>query len=260
MTDRTIDQADLEFVVKMTKKKVLVIDVAPPELYGKKSSIIVCCSEYVADEQFPKGSVVIAVLGGAIHLIETHSMDDDSEAVATFLRHQIKVAQENNPDFSVNLIVDVPCIGLDVDGPLDVVQQINSMVCGMEIIDLNPGTEVSCFLRVNTGAGGTFYKIDKNRWRQWFTTYEISVLDLLNDDDPGADDGLGPNDMATGGYKDTGFGARPVVIDPATGEGDFNEDGSLRNPSGTTDTDSDAMEAFRESQYDVTDDPSRRKG
>ena len=190
MSDRVIDSADLEYVVKMVKGHV--IKAAPCDF--SMPAIILCCCEYVAEETFAKGSIVIAVLGGATRLADGCLMNIHSDTASSFLRQQIKEARKEYPDLPIILIVDTPCIALGHEAPLDVIQQIRDMISGLGAINLGSKIEVTCFLRINTSAGGTYYKIDRRLWALWYENYEIDVLDRHDDDDPGADDGLGPND------------------------------------------------------------------
>ena len=190
MSNRVIDSADLGFVIKMVKGHV--IKAVPCDF--SMPAIILCCSENVEEEKFARGSIVIAVLGGATRLPDGFLACTHSDTASSFLRQQIKEARKEYPDFPIILIVDTPCIALGHEAPLDVIQQIRDMISGLGAINLGSKIEVTCFLRINTSAGGTYYKIDRRLWALWYENYEIDVLDRHDDDDPGADDGLGPND------------------------------------------------------------------
>jgi hypothetical protein len=248
MTDRTIDEADLGFVVKMAEKCVIK-QVNMGKEHGFKAfstdksampAIILCCSEYVAEEKFSEGSIVIAVLGGATRLANGSLMSEHSDTASSLLRRQIKEAQKVHPDFSIVLIVDVPCIGLNTEGPLDVVQQIHDMISGLNASDFDAKTEISCYLRINTSAGGTYYKIDQRLWTLWYTNYEVNVLGSEDDPDPGA---------AVATDEDL---IRAIEASEACPNDDpWMDEDSARGG---------AIEAYRESQHDTSDDPSRHKG
>ncbi|MBI2475101.1 hypothetical protein HYV69_01615 [Candidatus Uhrbacteria bacterium] len=244
MSERVMDSADLGFLVKMVKDGVLKpTDMGKEHVFKAfctdltaKPSIIVCCSEYVSQEKFAEGSIVIAVLGGAVRLADGNMMSVHSDTAPSFLRRQIKEATKSWPHLHVVLIVDAPCSALDTEGPLDVVQQIRDMISGLEVSDLDTKTEVSCFLRINTSAGGTYYRIEQGLWTLWYSNYEVDVLGHEDDPDPGA--AVAGDDCVTD------------ETPPPDDNIDFDHD--------------DVMEACRESQYDTTDDTShdipRRNG
>jgi len=251
MTDRTIDEADLGFVVKMVRGSVIKhVSMAIEQGFkafdtdkSARSAIILCCSEYVAEEKFSVGSIVIAVLGGAMRLAEGCLMSVESDTASSFLRQQIKEAQKEHPNYPIILIVDVPCIAFDAEGPLDVVQQIRDMISGLEASDLAVKTDVSCYLRINTSAGGSYYKIDKGLWAKWYRNYEVNVLGHEDDPDPGA--------------------AEPTEADllAAIENSEACPDDMMTDEDNAPDEGLDgAMEAYRESQHETSDDPSHRKG
>lgn len=251
MSDKVIDSADLGFLVKMVKDGVIKqVSIAEEHLFkafdtdlSAMPAIFVCCSEYVADEKFANGSIVIAVLGGATYLSrDDRLMNNDCVVVAAFLQFQVEAAQKEHADFPIILIVDVPCIALDT-GPLDVVQQIRDMISGLEASDLAVKTDVSCYLRINTSAGGSYYKIDKGLWAKWYRNYEVNVLGHEDDPDPGA--------------------AEPTEADllAAIENSEACPDDMMTDEDNAPDEGLDgAMEAYRESQHETSDDPSHRKG